>query len=65
MSWLGPGDWLAGISHPDAGDGLFLQGSAPVGAVVALYPGLVYEPMHYRLGPADALQANYGKQAEA
>ena len=38
----------AGISHPDAGDGLFLQGSAPVGALVALYPGLVYEPMHYR-----------------
>lgn len=38
----------AGIQHPDAGDGLFLQGSAPVGALVALYPGLVYEPMHYR-----------------
>jgi len=39
---------LAGISHPDAGDGLWLQGTAPVGAVVGLYPGLVYEPMHYR-----------------
>ena len=39
---------IAGIAHPDAGDGLFLQGRAPVGAVVALYPGLVYEPMHYR-----------------
>ncbi|KAL3148070.1 hypothetical protein ABBQ38_014355 [Trebouxia sp. C0009 RCD-2024] len=41
----------SGIAHPDAGDGLFLQGGAPVGAVVALYPGLVYEPMHYRQIP--------------
>ena len=39
---------LAGIAHPDAGDGLWLRGTAPVGAVVGLYPGLVYEPMHYR-----------------
>ncbi|KAL3140809.1 hypothetical protein ABBQ32_005352 [Trebouxia sp. C0010 RCD-2024] len=38
----------SGIAHPAAGDGLFLQGATPVGAVVALYPGLVYEPMHYR-----------------
>ncbi|DBA87502.1 TPA: hypothetical protein ACH3X1_004532 [Trebouxia sp. C0004] len=41
----------SGISHPDAGDGLWLRGTAPVGAVVGLYPGLVYEPMHYRRIP--------------
>ena len=45
---LAVGCCTVGIAHPDAGDGLFLQGAAPVGAVVALYPGLVYEPMHYR-----------------
>lgn len=45
---LWSGCCTVGIAHPDAGDGLFLQGGAPVGAVVALYPGLVYEPMHYR-----------------
>lgn len=38
----------SGIPHQDAGDGLWLRGSAPVGAVVALYPGLVYTSMHYR-----------------
>lgn len=38
----------SGISHADAGQGLWLEGRAPVGAVVALYPGLVYSPMHYR-----------------
>lgn len=41
----------SGIAHPDAGDGLWLRGAAPVGAVVGLYPGLVYEPMHYRKVP--------------
>ncbi|DBA71470.1 TPA: hypothetical protein ACH3X2_011265 [Trebouxia sp. C0005] len=39
----------SGISHPDAGNGLWLRGTAPVGAAIGLYPGLVYEPMHYRL----------------
>lgn len=38
----------SGIAHADAGQGLWLEGRAPVGAVVALYPGLVYSPMHYR-----------------
>ena len=38
----------SGIAHADAGQGLWLDGRAPVGAVVALYPGLVYTPMHYR-----------------
>ncbi|DBB18053.1 TPA: hypothetical protein ACH3X3_003044 [Trebouxia sp. C0006] len=41
----------SGIAHQDAGDGLWLRGTAPVGAVVGLYPGLVYEPMHYRKLP--------------
>ncbi|KAL0028686.1 hypothetical protein WJX79_010548 [Trebouxia sp. C0005] len=41
----------SGISHPDAGNGLWLRGTAPVGAAIGLYPGLVYEPMHYRKIP--------------
>ena len=36
------------IGHQGAGDGLWLQGHAPVGALVALYPGIVYTPLHYR-----------------
>lgn len=38
----------SGIAHAEAGQGLWLEGRAPVGAVVALYPGLVYSPIHYR-----------------
>eukprot|EP00200_Dunaliella_tertiolecta_P017659 CAMPEP_0202415992 /NCGR_PEP_ID=MMETSP1128-20130828/38151_1 /ASSEMBLY_ACC=CAM_ASM_000463 /TAXON_ID=3047 /ORGANISM="Dunaliella tertiolecta, Strain CCMP1320" /LENGTH=503 /DNA_ID=CAMNT_0049022861 /DNA_START=66 /DNA_END=1577 /DNA_ORIENTATION=- len=30
------------VDHPDAGLGLFVQGHAPAGAVVALLPGVVY-----------------------
>ncbi|KAF5831168.1 hypothetical protein DUNSADRAFT_13496 [Dunaliella salina] len=30
------------VDHPEAGLGLFVQGRAPVGAVVALLPGVVY-----------------------
>ncbi|XP_057456686.1 uncharacterized protein LOC130747691 isoform X3 [Lotus japonicus] len=34
------------ISHKDAGQGLFLDGVADVGAVLAFYPGVVYFPSH-------------------
>ncbi|KAK9857192.1 hypothetical protein WJX84_008062 [Apatococcus fuscideae] len=36
------------IGHRDAGDGLWLQGHASVGSLIALYPGIVYTPLHYR-----------------
>lgn len=39
------------IPHKDAGQGLFLSGEADVGAVVALYPGVLYSPAHYRYIP--------------
>ena len=36
------------IDHPRAGIGVWLQGKAPAGAVVAFYPGIVYMKAHYR-----------------
>ncbi|XP_004505812.1 uncharacterized protein [Cicer arietinum] len=39
------------ISHKDAGQGLFLDGAADVGSVVAFYPGVVYSPAYYRYIP--------------
>ena len=35
-------------SGGDSGEGLWLKGGAPLGSVVALYPGLVYTPLMYR-----------------
>ncbi|GAB4850621.1 hypothetical protein Ancab_029930 [Ancistrocladus abbreviatus] len=39
------------IPHKDAGLGLFLEGEADVGAVIATYPGIIYSPAHYRYIP--------------
>ncbi|KAK9821861.1 hypothetical protein WJX74_006373 [Apatococcus lobatus] len=39
------------IGHRQAGDGLWLCGRAPVGSLIALYPGIVYSPAHYRRMP--------------
>ncbi|XP_057456680.1 uncharacterized protein LOC130747688 isoform X2 [Lotus japonicus] len=39
------------ISHKDAGQGLFLDGVADVGAVLAFYPGVVYFPSYYHCIP--------------
>ncbi|KAL3001341.1 hypothetical protein AAZX31_09G261100 [Glycine max] len=39
------------IPHKDAGQGLFLDGTVDVGAVVAFYPGIVYSPAYYRYIP--------------
>ena len=36
------------VGHPGAGDGVWLRGSAEAGAVVGLYPGVVYTRAHYR-----------------
>ncbi|XP_049389982.1 uncharacterized protein LOC125854472 [Solanum stenotomum] len=36
------------IPHEDAGKGLFLQGEANIGSVIAFYPGVVYPPAYYR-----------------
>jgi hypothetical protein len=43
----------SGVDHPEAGAGLWLTGRAEPGAVVALYPGIVYTRAHLRraLGP--------------
>lgn len=38
----------SGIASSEAGTGLWLRGSARPGAVVSLYPGIVYKPLHYR-----------------
>ncbi|KUF76147.1 hypothetical protein AM587_10012752 [Phytophthora nicotianae] len=35
-------------SVPGAGEGVKLRGSAPIGSLVALYPGIVYLPEHYK-----------------
>ncbi|XP_015073422.1 uncharacterized protein LOC107017704 [Solanum pennellii] len=35
------------IPHEDAGKGLFLQGEANIGSVIAFYPGVVYPPAYY------------------
>ncbi|XP_047077331.1 uncharacterized protein LOC124687597 [Lolium rigidum] len=39
------------IPHKDAGQGLFLSGEASVGAVLAIYPGVIYSPAYYRYIP--------------
>ncbi|KAG6412975.1 hypothetical protein SASPL_125670 [Salvia splendens] len=39
------------IQHKDAGQGLFLDGEADVGAVIAFYPGITYSPAYYRYIP--------------
>ncbi|XP_077247120.1 uncharacterized protein LOC143886851 [Tasmannia lanceolata] len=36
------------IPHKEAGQGLYLCGSADVGSVLALYPGVIYSPAYYR-----------------
>lgn len=36
------------IPHKEAGQGLFISGEANVGAVIALYPGVIYSPAYYR-----------------
>ncbi|KAI3941611.1 hypothetical protein MKX01_018201 [Papaver californicum] len=39
------------ISHKEAGRGLFIDGEAEVGSVIAFYPGVVYSPAYYRYIP--------------
>lgn len=39
------------IPHKDAGLGLFLNGEADVGSVIAFYPGVVYSPAYYQYIP--------------
>ncbi|XP_059630993.1 uncharacterized protein LOC132273904 isoform X2 [Cornus florida] len=39
------------IPHQEAGQGLFLDGEADVGAVIAFYPGVIYSPAYYRYIP--------------
>lgn len=39
------------IPHEEAGQGLFLCGEANVGAVIAIYPGIIYSPAYYRYIP--------------
>ncbi|XP_047323470.1 uncharacterized protein LOC124927153 isoform X2 [Impatiens glandulifera] len=39
------------IPHKEAGLGLFVDGEADVGDVIAFYPGLVYSPAYYRYIP--------------
>ncbi|KAL4303129.1 hypothetical protein GQ457_10G018740 [Hibiscus cannabinus] len=39
------------IPHSEAGQGLFLNGEANVGAVIAIYPGVIYSPAYYRYIP--------------
>lgn len=39
------------IPHKDAGQGLFLDGEADVGSVIALYPGVIFSPAYYRYIP--------------
>ncbi|XP_076881873.1 uncharacterized protein LOC143530138 [Bidens hawaiensis] len=39
------------IPHEQAGRGLFVDGEADVGLVIALYPGVIYSPAYYRYIP--------------
>ncbi|KAL2235080.1 uncharacterized protein LOC105160171 [Sesamum indicum] len=39
------------IQHEDAGQGLYLDGEADVGSVIAIYPGVIYSPAYYRYIP--------------
>ncbi|CAM6115205.1 unnamed protein product [Calypogeia fissa] len=39
------------IQHEEAGEGLFLRGRAEPGAVISMYPGVIYTPSQYRFMP--------------
>ncbi|KAK6134215.1 hypothetical protein DH2020_032020 [Rehmannia glutinosa] len=39
------------IQHEDAGQGLYLDGEADAGSVIAIYPGVTYSPAYYRYIP--------------
>ncbi|KAL5543218.1 hypothetical protein UlMin_010928 [Ulmus minor] len=39
------------IPHKEAGQGLFVNSEADVGAVIAIYPGVIYSPAYYRYIP--------------
>lgn len=39
------------IQHEDAGQGLFLDGEADLGAIIAIYPGITYSPAYYQYIP--------------
>ncbi|KGN58554.1 uncharacterized protein LOC101219994 [Cucumis sativus] len=39
------------IPHKHAGQGLFIDGEADVGSIIAIYPGVVYSPAHYQYIP--------------
>nr|XP_043625205.1 uncharacterized protein LOC122596656 [Erigeron canadensis] len=39
------------IPHEQAGRGLFIDGEADVGSVIAFYPGVIYSPAYYRYIP--------------
>ncbi|KAK8480520.1 hypothetical protein V6N13_134762 [Hibiscus sabdariffa] len=39
------------IPQAEAGQGLYLNGEANVGAVIALYPGVIYPPAYYQYVP--------------
>lgn len=39
------------IPHEEAGNGLFTDGKANAGSVIAFYPGITYTPAHYRYIP--------------
>lgn len=39
------------VPHKEAGTGLFLDGAAEVGSVIAFYPGVIYSPAYYRYIP--------------
>ncbi|KAM7487709.1 hypothetical protein LguiB_025193 [Lonicera macranthoides] len=39
------------IPHKEAGQGLFVNGEADVGGVIAFYPGVIYSPAYYRYIP--------------
>ncbi|XP_052204941.1 uncharacterized protein LOC127809846 isoform X2 [Diospyros lotus] len=39
------------IPHEEAGLGLFIDGQADVGSVIAFYPGIIYSPAYYRYIP--------------
>lgn len=36
------------IPHKEAGSGLFIDGEASVGSIIAFYPGIIYSPAYYR-----------------
>ncbi|KAL4517192.1 hypothetical protein Ndes2437B_g06799 [Nannochloris sp. 'desiccata'] len=45
------------VPHTAAGQGLFLQGTATVGQIVAMYPGVSYSPLYHRHIPGYPLVA--------